>query len=91
MATIHAWNINGTYIGANHGCSDARELTCPNHGRTVADLGTVWQDEAGAKFVILKIADANHLWVMSTNSSRGSIWQFNTKVTGASLKPSGAT
>ena len=23
------WNINGTYIGANHGCAAVRELTCP--------------------------------------------------------------
>ena len=38
-AVIHAngddstpWNINGTYIGANHGCSDSRVITSPAHG-----------------------------------------------------------
>lgn len=71
------WNLNGTYIGANHGCSDARQVICPGHGRDTADLGTVWQDAAGGRFVLVKIADANCLWFLSVNEGKGEIWQFN--------------
>jgi len=80
------WNINGTYIGANHGCSDARELTCPNHGRTAADLGREWLDARGARFCLIKIADKDRLWFLSRNLSRGSIWRFNKRYAGPTLK-----
>src|SRR4051794_4215250 len=26
------WFLNGTFIGANHGCSDSRVITCAKHG-----------------------------------------------------------
>jgi hypothetical protein len=80
------WNINGTYIGGNHGCSDTRELTCPNHGMTVADLGSEWGDEAGTKFYLLKIADENHLWFLSQDFGKGDIWRFSTKYVGSNLR-----
>lgn len=83
------WNINGTSIGGNHGCSDSRELTCPDHGRTTADLGTLWEDAAGVKYVILKIPDTNRLWVISTNMGQGAIWKFQNIITGTSLKAVG--
>lgn len=80
------WNLNGTYIGANHGCSDGREITVTNHGLTVVDLGSQWQDDAGATFVILKLVDANRFWVLSTNQGTGAIWKFITTVKGPTLK-----
>lgn len=83
------WNINGTYIGANHGCSDARELTSPNHGKKTADLGSAWEDETGAKFYLIKIPDENRLWVLSANSGKGNIWKFKNTIPGSSLKGKG--
>lgn len=80
------WNLNGTYIGANHGCSDGRELVVPNHGLTAADLGSAWQDGAGLTFYLLRIVDANRLWFLSANQGQGDIWKFVTTVTGPSLK-----
>ena len=80
------WNINGTYIGANHGCSDARVVTAANHGLTAAGLGTLWADEAGAKFCLLKIADKDHLWFLPPSTGKGDTWRFNRKYTGATLK-----
>lgn len=80
------WNLNGTYIGANHGCSDGREITVPGHGLTAADLGSQWQDEAGTTFVVLKIVDADRFWVLSTNQGTGDIWRFITAVKGPTLK-----
>ncbi len=79
------WNLNGTYIGANHGCSDAREIVCADHGRTVADLGTVWKTADGGEFVLVKIADADKLWFLSVNMSESDIWQFNKKLAGPTL------
>ncbi|MEN6302360.1 MAG: hypothetical protein ABFD96_06525, partial [Armatimonadia bacterium] len=80
------WNLNGTYIGANHGCSDSRVITCENHGLTRADLGSEWVDGAGTKFYVLKIPDSSHFWVLSANSGTGDIWKFNGKVVGPTLK-----
>ncbi|MBM4046902.1 MAG: hypothetical protein FJ279_17495, partial [Planctomycetes bacterium] len=80
------WNINGTYIGANHGCSDVRELTCNNHGRKPSDLGSEWEDDAGAKFYLIKILDDNRLWFLPRNLGKGGIWQFRTVISGSSLK-----
>ena len=80
------WNVNGTYIGGNHGCSDARVVTVPDHGLTTADLGSLWTDEAGAKFCLLKIADKDRLWLLPPSTGKGDIWRFNRKYTGSTLK-----
>lgn len=79
------WNLNGTYIGANHGCSDAREVASVGHGRTTADLGTVWRDGAGAEFVLLKIEDADKLWFLSVNQGDGAIRRFGRAPAGPAL------
>jgi len=79
------WNINGTYIGGNHGCSDGRELTCPAHGRTASDLGSEWEDEAGARFHLIRIIDENRLWFLAPNAGKGDIWQFAKKISGSRL------
>jgi hypothetical protein len=83
------WNLNGTYIGANHGCSDARVLTCPGHGLAAADLGSEWTDGAGTRFTVLKIPDADHVWVLSANSAAGDVWRFTGEVKGSALRRSG--
>lgn len=80
------WNINGTYIGANHGCSDMRQITCPGHGRNTADLGSAWEDETGARFYLIKIVDADTLWFLSENLGKSDIWKFKKTITGSSLK-----
>ena len=80
------WNINGTYIGANHGCSDARELTCKGHGRTAGDLGSIWTDEAGSQFCLIKIVDSDRLWLLACNTGKGDVWRFNRKYVGSTLR-----
>ena len=79
------WNLNGTYIGANHGCSSSREIVCPDHGRTVADLGTVWKTADGGEFVLMKIVDDERLWFLSVNLAEGDIWKFNGKLAAPTL------
>ncbi len=81
------WNLNGTYIGANHGCSDVRELTSAGHGKTAADLGSRWEDSAGTSFYLIKVVDATRLWFLSANQGKGDIWKFRTSIAGTSLKP----
>jgi len=79
------WNLNGTYIGANHGCSNVRELICPGHGKTASDLGSEWKDAAGVKFYIIRIVDDKRVWVLSENKGSNDIWKFVTTIAGSSL------
>jgi len=79
------WNVTSTYIGANHGSSDARVITCPGHGRTTADIGHAWQDGAGTKFYIVRIVNADKFWLLSENKSTNDIWRFTTRIVGTTL------
>jgi hypothetical protein len=85
-------NYNGTYIGGNHGCSDARLITVNSHGKTTVDIGSEWTDNTGRKYYILRIVNANQLWVISENIGTGDVWQFDTSISGSTLTHSaGAT
>jgi hypothetical protein len=84
--------INGTFIGANHGCSQARAITVTGHGKTVEDVGSEWTDGDGDKFYILRIVNANSLWVLSENKSVNTVWSWVTTITDNTLThSSGAT
>jgi hypothetical protein len=80
------WNLNGTYIGANHGCSDGQELTIRNHGLSAADIGAELTDETGNKSYIVKIVNSNCIWVLPENKSKNDIWDFNPRVKGNTFK-----
>lgn len=83
---------NGTYIGANHGAYIVHEVTATGHGKTVADVGSEWDDGAGEKFCIFKIVDANKLWLVSRNKSTYPAWSFALSISGSTLThSSGAT
>ncbi|MBT3376176.1 MAG: hypothetical protein HN742_07475 [Lentisphaerae bacterium] len=79
------WNLNGTYIGANHGCSDSRQIHSPGHGRTTIDLGTEWTDGKGDVFVLVKVVDADRLWFLSRDVGKGAIWRHVKKLDGERL------
>lgn len=61
--------INGSYIGGNHGWGHPRILTLNAHGKTYADIGSKWKDSANVIFTILRIVDANALWICSDNQN----------------------
>lgn len=82
------WNLNGTYIGGNHGCSDGREIVSTGHGFSEKDLGSEWLDSDGEKFYIIKIADKDRFWILSENKGKGDVWKFNKNIKGKSLKNS---
>ncbi|MFA6175756.1 MAG: hypothetical protein WC765_04155 [Phycisphaerae bacterium] len=80
------WNLNGTYIGANHGSNSVLEVTSAEHGKTVADIGSEWVDELGVRFYLIKIASKDKLWFHSENRGTREQWVFVTKISGNSLK-----
>ena len=59
--------VNDCYIGANHGEHSAVLVYAPNHEKTVADVGSLWQDEAGVKFTLMRVNDEDYLTFLSEN------------------------
>ena len=72
------WNLNSTYIGANHGDSSASGIIFREpHGLTEKDCGSEWKDARGRKFYVLKIESPTVFWVLSENLSKDKdIWKF---------------
>lgn len=80
-------NINGTFIGANHGCSDALLITSVGHGKTDVDVGSEWLNGI-VKFYIIRIVDNDHLWILSENLGTPEIWKFRNWLSGYILSHS---
>lgn len=59
--------INGMALGANH-ATVGINVESPNHGKTYADIGSVWVDESGNKFDLVRIPDENNLQFISFKS-----------------------
>ncbi len=53
-------NFNGTYIGANHGYFIIAATPCGAHGKTEADIGSIWIRNT-QKYVLVKV-DSTSLW-----------------------------
>ena len=72
------WNLNSTYIGANHGDSINSGLIFDEpHGLTEKDCGSKWTDPKGKNFYITKIENPKVVWMLSDNISKTKdIWQF---------------
>lgn len=45
--------INGEWLGANHEFPGAVTLYVPKHGKTAADIGSIWQDEEETKWILI--------------------------------------
>ncbi len=58
--------INGAFIGANHGQPDGSMVYSPNHNKTLKDLGAVYVDEDGIKFTLYRVEE-DYLWFFSEN------------------------
>lgn len=84
-------NYNGTYIGANHGAFIVHEVTVNAHGKSYSDVGSRWVQGANT-YTIVRIVDANKLWLVSQNTG-STYWQFVlTSLSGTTLTHStGAT
>lgn len=53
--------VEDTYIGANHGFNCVDKITASNHGKTEADIGSVWQDQAQQTYCLVKVPDKDTL------------------------------
>jgi hypothetical protein len=49
------FTINDCLIGANHAQTCGIAVYSPNNDKTVADIGSVWIDEKGVKFTLLRV------------------------------------
>lgn len=58
--------INGEDIGGNHSFPCGVEITVPHHGKTTGDIGTLWQDESGLLFTLVRIS-GERLTLISEN------------------------
>ncbi|AIM38103.1 hypothetical protein KO02_16485 [Sphingobacterium sp. ML3W] len=61
--------FNGSFIGGNHGWNQAKTLTLTAHGKTFSDIGSIYTDTIINDFIILRIVDANTLWICSLNKA----------------------
>ena len=53
--------INGSYMGGNHGFDAGYTVAMAAHGKTEADIGSVWTSANGSDYVLLKVPSANTL------------------------------
>ena len=76
--------INGEDIGGNHGHPCALRVTIPGHGKTVRDVGTLWRDEGGMSFTLLRVENADKLLFLSKNVGPSKLdYAFADHITGA--------
>ena len=62
-------NLNGSYIGGNHGWNQPQKITKTAHGKTFADIGKLATDTAGNQFTIIQILDANNFVLSAKNKA----------------------
>jgi hypothetical protein len=84
-------SYNGTYMGANHGPNFGLKVTLSAHGKTSADIGSVWNDSVSTKFYLIQILDANNLVFLSDNTGVGDLWSFKESINGTLSHFLGAT
>lgn len=60
--------VNGSYISGNHGWNHPWILTVSaGHNKTLKDVGSLYSDVAGDRFVIMRIASPTQLIICSLN------------------------
>ena len=62
-------NVNSGYIGGNHGWNAANKVIVSSHDKTIADVGSVYEDTSGVKFILLEVIDSTTLLLCSENKA----------------------
>lgn len=76
--------INGEDIGGNHGHPCAIRAFVPGHGMDMRDVGSLWADESGVRFTLLRVDSADSLLLLSENIGTSvTAYHFADHVTGA--------
>lgn len=87
-------NFNGTYIGGNHGFFCVDKITSALHGKSDADIGSIWTDSKGKTYVLTHIYNENQLGLVmfnEQNMSSGKMGVGNPEVGTEMTHQSGAT
>lgn len=75
--------INGEDIGGNHGHPCGVRVIAPAHGKDVRDVGSLWQDEYGMRWTLLRVDSADQLLFLSENTGPSmTAYQFAAHVEG---------
>ena len=70
-------HFSTTYLGGNHGASHAMRVKVTGHGKTYNDIGSVWNDEAGVCWTLVRINSADELVFLSeTEKDSTGNWKF---------------
>lgn len=59
--------INDEDIGGNHGHPCGVAVIAPAHGKDLRDVGSLWQDDAGFRWTLLRVDSADRLLFISDN------------------------
>lgn len=54
--------LEKTDLGGNHAYDCVDVVIMQDHGKTEADIGSVWKDISGKEFCLVKVPDQNTLW-----------------------------
>ncbi len=68
--------VNDAWIGANHGQPCCIDLYAPKHGKTISDVGSVWKDEKGVLFTLLRVLNEDYLQFVSENVGTKTDYRF---------------
>ena len=91
ICPIQVW---GEHVGGNHGYNCVDKLTVTGHGKTNADIGSVWKDSDNNTYVLVFVYDANTLGMVRYNEDMKAAGKMESKkgVAGTTLShKSGAT
>lgn len=77
--------IEGSFLGANHGCDKLKRVPATAHGKTVEDIGSVWTDSLARRWVLMTIVNANTLEFISENQSTLPEYSFHATLSGTTL------
>jgi len=56
--------VEDTYIGGNHGFNCVDNITATDHGKTEADIGSVWKDQTQQTYCLVKVPDKDTLFLV---------------------------
>lgn len=72
--------LNDYYIGGNHG-ANTRIITSTSHGKTLADIGSIYEDNNNLEFVVLEVIDTNNIRVTQKLSTGSNNYVISSPVT----------
>ncbi len=79
---IPIW-INGDFAGGNHGRCCGNVVTSPNHGKDISDVASLWEDEEGTKWTLLRVLSEDVLMFISENIGKSEVdYAFKSKIAG---------